>query len=412
MGFFIYALPMRDDRSSLPLVVITFGNMSLLGFLNSMRGVSFPLIRNSFNASYSSMGLMSALCSFGAVCFCIIAGVYMNRFGLKRTMVSAFFIIILGAGSLFFASGFFMVVMLFMIMQSGFSFFEISLNGTGVRLFTKKSALMLNLLHFFYGVGAIGGPRFMGFMVNRFSMSWNHVYTLALVAVFIMLGITLAIRFPGGGFPEPALSEPVRPAETPQEKPSFWSALKDPMVWLFGVILGVSGSIESCSVSWSGLYLQDVYGLDPSSTGAVFVSVFFILYTVSRFCSGFIIEKIGYLRSVIVSGAAIVLLFVFAFVLGRKGIYLLPVVGFFVAVMWPTVLAISVGIFRERAQTVSSAMISIAFTVSGIISYSFGLSNRFIGAAWGYRSCVLFSLVLTALLLFLKRRITLAKGNS
>ena len=376
------------------LVVIAFGNMALLGFLNSMRGVSFPLIRNGFNASYNDMGLMNALIYFAAVCACIASGIYMNRFGLKRTVVTAFFFVILGAGSFYFASAFWMAVGFYLILQSGFCFFEISLNGIGVSVFTRKTGLMMNLLHFFFGVGAIGGPRFIGFMVNSRDMSWQEVYPITLIPAIILLAVTVLIRFPDTT--ETAAS---------RQGPSFWASLKDPMVWHFGFILGIAGSIEGCSVSWSGLYLQDVYGLDPSTVGAVFVSVFYLLYTLSRFLSGFVIEKIGYIRSILVACLTIVALFSTAFILGRTGIYLLPVVGFFVAIMWPTILAVSVGVFRERAQTASSVMICIAFTLSGIIQYGFGLSNRFLGAAWAYRSCILYSLILLVLVFLLGRRI-------
>jgi fucose permease len=176
------------------------------------------------------------------------------------------------------------------------------------------------------------------------------------------------------------------------------------MIWLFGIIIGLSGAIEGFSVTWSGLYLLDVYGLDPSVTGALFVSVFYLLFTLSRFISGFIIEKVGYIRSVLLSGFTIIVLFATAFGLGRTGIYLLPVTGFFIAVMWPTVLAIAAGFFRERAQTASSAIICIAFSLSGIVHYGVGLTNSFLGAAWGYRSCILYSIILAALLLLLRRR--------
>jgi fucose permease len=282
---------------------------------------------------------------------------------------------------------------LYLIIQSGFGFWEISLNGTGVRIFTRKSGLMLNLLHFFFGVGAICGPRFMGFMVTRMGLSWQQVYPIALVPLFIMLVITLFIRYPGV---EAAASG---------EKPSFLAALKDPMVWFFGVILGIASSVEGCSVAWSGLYLQDVYGLDPSIEGAAFVSAFFTLYTISRFSSGFVIEKVGYIRSIFVSSLIIIVLFIIAFSLGRTGIYLLPVTGFFIAIMWPTVLAISVGVFKEKAQTASSAMLCIAFTLGGIIQYGFGLTNVILGAAWGYRSCVVYSIILAVLLFLLGRKL-------
>ena len=384
---------MQEKQSSLPLIGITFGNMCLLGFLNSLRGVSFPLIKNSFDASYNDMGLMSALVSFSAVCFCIVAGLYMSRFGLKKTVAAAFFIVMLGVSSLYFASSFWITAGCYLILQSGYGFFEIGLNGTGVRIFTRKSGLMLNLLHFFFGLGAIGGPRFMGYMVTNMGMSWQQVYPLALVPILVLLVITLVTRYPGRQ--ETAAAE---------EKTSFWTVLKDPHVWLFGCILGISGSIEGCSVAWSGLYLQDVYGLDPGTAGAVFVSTFYALYTLSRLFSGFVIEKTGILRSLLVSSLVITVIFVTAFTLGRTGINLLPVTGFFLAIMWPTVLALTVGVFREKAQTASSAMISIAFTLSGIIQYGFGFTNRFLGAAWGYRSCVLYSVLLFVLLFLVGRQ--------
>jgi len=405
---FVYALLVQEKSASIqegnpdpagsrrrvPVIVITFANMTLFGFIGSMKGVSFPLIKNSFNASYENMGLMNALIYLTAVCACITAGIFMNRFGLKKAIAASFAFIILGAGSLYFASMFWMTVGLYLILQSGFCFFEISLNGVGVRVFTVKSGLMMNLLHFFFGLGAIGGPRFMGFMVHRMGMKWQEVYPLVLIPAFILLIISLMIRFPGK----------VETADT-QDKPTFWTALKDPMVWFLGFILGIACGLENCSVAWSGLYLQDVYGLSPTTTGAAFVSMFYLLFTISRFSSGFIIEKTGYMKSIFASAIIIFIFFVAAFSLGIKGIYLLPVTGFFIAIMWPTIIAINVGVFKERAQAATSAIICITFTLNGIIQYGVGLSNRFLGAAWGYRSFILLcSIILVGLLFLLVRR--------
>jgi fucose permease len=161
-------------------------------------------------------------------------------------------------------------------------------------------------------------------------------------------------------------------------------------------------------VNWSALYLQDVYGLDPSASGAVFVSVFFILYTASRLVSGFFIEKAGYMNSLLLAALGIVLLFIGGFALGERGIRILPVTGAFIAVIWPSMLAVSVRVFKVRAQAVSGVIIVIAFTLSGVIQYGIGLTNRFAGAAWGYRSCLVYSLILLFLLYRLRRAL---RGN-
>jgi fucose permease len=363
-----------------------------------MKGVTFPLIKNSFRASHDDQGLMVAMASFTVVIFCIVSGIFMSRFGLKKTIITGFIVIGLGMAAIFFASGFWIAAVLYLIIQSGFGFFEIGLNGMGVRIFTVRSGLMLNLLHFFYGFGAILGPRFAGLIVNQFSLSWQHIYPLALIPVFIMMIISLIARYPG---------DPQKDAiqnDAPQKKTSFIDALKEPMVWTFGLILGVSGAIDGGSVAWSGLFLQDMYGLDPSTTGALFVSTFFVLYTISRLLSGFALEKFGYLNSLLCAALMIIVLYIIGFGLGRRGIWILPVTGVFIAVIWPTILAISIGVFRERAQTTSSAMIGIAFTVSGIIQYGFGLTNRYIGEAWGYRSCLIYAAILAVMLFRLKRK--------
>jgi fucose permease len=180
---------------------------------------------------------------------------------------------------------------------------------------------------------------------------------------------------------------------------SFWIALKEPMVWLFGLIMGVACSIEACSVAWSGLYYQDVFGMEIGSEGAAFLSAFFVFYTLSRFFGGFFAEKIGLIKIIITASIAIPILLAASFFLGRPGVYLLPVSGIFVALVYPSILAVSIGVFKEKAQAMSPAIISIAFVLNGIAQYGFGLSNRFIGPAWAYRSCIVYGVLLLLLTL-------------
>jgi fucose permease len=397
---------MGQGRRNFPLLFIIYGDMVLYGFVQSTKGVVFPLIKNEFNASYNEQGLLVALVSLVAVFFCVVAGVFIGRYGLKKALVLGFFLAALGMGSFYFASGFWLAAGIYLVIQSGLSFFEISLNGLGVRIFTVKSALMISLLHFFYGAGAIAGPRFAGFITNRPGMNWRLIYPAALIPVFVMLFITLCINFPD----KPEKGRRNHPAgETAREKFSgpakspFWVVIKQPMVWLFGLILGFGGAVEGGSVNWSVLYLQDVYGLDPVTSGAAFVSAFFVLYTMSRLISGFFIEKAGYMNSLLFAALGLLLLFIGGFALGERGIRILPLTGAFVAIVWPAMLAVSVGVFKSGAQNASGAIIAIAFTLSGIVQYGIGLINRFMGAAWGYRSCLVYSLILLLLLCRLKR---------
>ena len=392
--------PGKHPRIHPMLLIVIYGNMALYGFIISMRGISLPLIKNSYGASYSEQGLMTAVISFTAVSVCILAGIFMNRLGLKKTAVTGFILMITGMFLIRFAGSFWMAAGIYLVMQGGFSFFEIGLNGMGVRIFTANSAMMINLLHFFFGLGSIGGPRFAGFIVNKFGLQWQMIYPLAIIPALMFFAVTALTHFPG------KINEAAEgTAVSGKNRRSFAPALRDPFVWIFGIIMGLSGSVEACMVSWSGLFLSDVYGMNIETEGALFVSVFFMLYTFSRLAAGFYIEKAGYIRVTVIAGTAALALYTASFMLGRNGIVLLPVTGIFTSLIYPTMLAVSVGVFREKAQDYSSAIIVIAFILNGFVQLGFGLSNRILGPSWAFKSCVPYSAAIVILLFVLGKMV-------
>jgi len=168
-------------------------------------------------------------------------------------------------------------------------------------------------------------------------------------------------------------------------------------------VLGLMLGVEMCSPNWAGLYFQDVYNMSAETKGAVFVSNYYIFFTLSRLLSGFIIEKIGYIRCLLIATSASVLVFFVGFIFGGKGIYVLPALGFFVAIFWPTLLAAAMVYFRQDSTVMSSAIIVIAGLINGGIQFAIGLTNRLIGSAWGYRSGIFYAGLIIAALLFLAR---------
>jgi fucose permease len=162
--------------------------------------------------------------------------------------------------------------------------------------------------------------------------------------------------------------------------------------------------IEMGTTNWGSLYFQDVYGFDPRTRGAGFVSGFFMLFTISRLGAGFLVEKIGYMRSLIGATGMVILIFILGFSLGAQGIWILPALGFFIAIMWPTTMAVSIGFFGPDAAVMSSAIIVLGGAINALLQFVIGLTNRYLGPAWGYRSCVVYALLLLGALLFLQRR--------
>jgi fucose permease len=394
------------------LIVITYGTMLIFGLVENIKGVAYPLIKTEFGASYGQQGGFVALLSSSYVFFCLIAGIFLGHFGVKRSLLSGFLCCMFGALLISVMPGFVTIGAALFLVYAAFGFFEVGVNALATQVFTSRAALLMSLLHFFYGAGAVIGPKAAGFLINAAGFSWRHIYLFTLPLVLALFIPALLTRFPScAGESAPAVREAVREAGT--VKPlSFLGALKLPLVWVFSVMMGLMEVVEFSSANWGGLYFQDVYGLDPRTDGAAFISNFYILFTISRLVSGFAIEKIGYMRSLFIAGFATVFIYALGFGLGDRGIWALPALGFFIAVMWPTVMALAMNFFGKQAPVITSAIIVLSGAINSAIQFVIGMTNRFAGAAWGFRSCLGYAVVLVAVLFLVNSRIRRRKQGA
>jgi fucose permease len=383
------------------LIIITYGTMLIFGLVENIKGVSYPLIKTEFGASYEQQGGFVALLSYSYVFFCFIAGIFLSRFGVKRSLLSGYLCAMLGVILVFVMPGYITIGIALFLVYAAFGFFEVGVNALATQVFTAKAALLMSLLHFFYGAGAIIGPKTAGLLINSAGIGWRHIYLLTLPLALALFIPTLITRFPeNAGESSSAPPEGKAAAEKPL---SFLGALKIPMVWAFSVMLGLMEVVEFSSANWGGLYFQDVYGLDPRTDGAGFVSNFYILFTISRLVSGFSIEKIGYMRSLFIACFDTIVIYALGFGLGVRGIWVLPALGFFIAIMWPTVMAVAIGFFGKQAPVITSAIIVLSGAVNSAIQFIIGFTNRFAGAPWGFRSCLGYAVILAVVLFLLNK---------
>jgi len=375
------------------LFFILFGLLFLFGYVENIKGVSLPLIKTEFNIDYEQQGLLVSLIAFAYVIFSLAGGIIIGKFGVKTSLSSGFILIILGLLAIFFLPGFFLAASSLFIISAASGVFEVSSNALATQLFRKKAALLMSLLHFFYGLGSIFSPRTAGLLAVN--MGWRWVYLLSIPMVMILFIPAILTRFPK----DHSLDKESK------EKITFFTAIKTPEVWLFSIVLGLMVPVELSTSNWGGLYFQDVYGQDPATTGASFVSNFFILFTLSRLISGFIIEKVGYVHSLFIASWAICGIFILGFILGVNGIYVLPALGFFTAILWPTLMAVAMGYFGNNSPVMTSAIVVITGAINAVINLIMGLTNSIIGPAWGYRSALLYALLMIAALFVLNKKL-------
>lgn len=404
------ALSTTSNRNrTIILYAIIYATMFLFGLVENIKGVSFPLIKSEFGVNYESQGALASMTWFGYVLFCLAASLFMQRFGIKRSVLAGYLLVGGGAIATLAAPTFWTAAAALLVVNAGFGFFEVGTNAMGTVVFTSKAALLMSLMHFFYGFGAILGPKSAGVLTDTLALNWRQVYIVMLIPVGLVFFFILLTRFNGRTTSGEVEEQPSRI--------TFLGALRMPIVWLFCLTLGFMEVIEFGAANWGGLYLKDVYGLDPRVAGASFVSFFYIVFTVSRLFSGLAIEKIGYLRSLFLALGATMLIYLAGFSLGEQGIWILPVSGFFIGIMWPTMMAVAMRVFGADAPAVTSVIITVSGAINGLFQMVIGLTNQYAGEAWGYRSCLLYAGVVLVSLFLLSRKIeerkrALAEGTT
>jgi fucose permease len=379
------------------LFVLLFATMFMLGLVENMRGVSFPLIKDEFDVPFKQQGFLVSMLSLAYVLANILAGILLGRFDIKPAVFAGYSAICLGLVLIPFMPGFFSLSFALFAVFGGFGFLDIGMNALASRVFVTKAALLMNLLHSFYGIGSMLGPRIAGFAENHTGLGWRFAYLLSLPLVLLLFAVAAVSRFPKSSIDDTdAGDHAANISGNGAGRRTFLDAVKTPMVWLLSVTLGLALIIDANTPNWGPLYFQDVYGLDPAKEGASFLSMFFLLFTVSRLVCGPILEKIGYIRSLL--GVSVLTFAVFAagFLLGAAGIHVLPVLGFLIALFWPTLLAVAIVSFGKDAPVYAGAMISLGGLINTAGQFLVGFTNSVIGPAWGYRS----SLLHTALLIF------------
>ena len=366
----------------IPLIIILYLTFIYFGLVENLKSIVFPLIKDAFNESYDKLGLLVSVSWFGYVLFSIVATFCLARYPTKWCFIFGYLLVIVGSLLTLVIPNFALSVVIMTIIWMGFGFFELSGNTLATTLFTSSSAIWLNLLHFFYGVGAVLGPYYASWMVSLLDMSYKSPYIPVAIAVFITLIVIFFIKFD-----VKSISENEKSTMTIKDALSNW------LVWYSAISLGFMEVIEFGACNWGGLYYRDVYGLDLQTDGATFVSMFYIFFTITRLVSGFWIEKLGYLNSIIFSLVMCVIIYLIGFLMGANGRWLIPLTGFFIGILFPTYMCVGMEMFKDDGSMATNVMIVLSGATNGIMQYLIGIINEFIGNEWGFRCNVLYTAI-------------------
>jgi fucose permease len=320
---------------------LAFAAFILIGGSDAAVGVLLPSMRSFYSIDKATIGLLFAAGTCGYLTSAFSSGPLVGKLGIRVFMMLGLSALAMAAFVISFTPPFEVLMGAFALAGFGSGLIDAGLNSHIAGL--PSNTVLLNVLHAFYGVGALLGP-LLATAVLASAFQWNTLY-YAWVALGAALVIGFGMAFKG--------YRPKGHAEEHQEgekqRNVLASALRLRVVWIAACFLLVYVGIEVSMASWSFSFLTEERHQTLALAGLA-VSGQWLGLTVGRLVLGKVGERIGNRRLIqfclvgVVAGVLLIWLVPIGWVM-LAGFWL---VGFSLAPIFPTTIAMMSGLVAAR----------------------------------------------------------------
>jgi MFS transporter, FHS family, L-fucose permease len=348
------------------LVLLTFFVISLL---TNILGPLIPDIVQSFDLSLTMVAFLpfSFFLAYGIMS--IPAGMMIEAKGEKRVMQGAFLIAF--AAALFFAlfPSYLIAVFSLFFIGIGMAILQVAINpllrtAGGEEHFAFNSVLG----QLVFGGASFLSPRVYSYLVLNLGapegernallsvlsavvpdeLPWISLYWIFAAVTLAMVLVISASRFP-------------KVERKADELVGAWEVhrqlFKKRLVWLYFLAIFAYVGYEQGVANWISQFLFTYHGVDPQTTGAHTVSLFWGLMTVGCIL-GLVLLKFFDSRRVLMgfSIGAMASLTAALFGSGSMALMAFPLVGFFASVMWSIIFSLALNSVREAHGSFSGIL--------------------------------------------------------
>ncbi|WP_430883403.1 MFS transporter [Fusibacter sp. JL216-2] len=347
------------------MIFATFFSMLIMAITDSTKGILIPSFKDIFSVSDTTIGTFLLLGSLSYVASTYLGSILCSKLGQKSIIMLGMTI----AGTAFlitsFSKSFTHIMVGYVVITIGIAFIAIGLNTLIPLVKVTYLGLLMNLLHFFYGAGSTITQRVTGYLVFE-GISWRYIF-IAYFGLYLLSFIVYAF------------------VQTPEDQSTHSGKSKGPidnkvMLVLFCASLGFYVAAEIQTANWLLNYLKEVLLININE-GSFYVAFFFGIFSVGRLLGGLVVERFGYLKSVIISLSMALGLYTAGLILGGKALILVSVSGLFFAITFPTMLLVIQKTFSENATQIAGIATMSASLTSMIVGFFMGVLNDIIGPA-------------------------------
>jgi len=375
-------------RKNAYTIAIIYLLMMLIGIVENVKGPLIINIKTFYGVDYTMMGLFLSAGSFGFILSTFLGGFLADKIGRKSVLISGLILIIAGILGIFAARKFIVFLIFAFVMNMGMGLLEIGINAVASIVFIVNQALMMNLLHFFYGVGAIISPNMTAKLLH-INFSWQQVYLTVGAIVFILMLAALEIKMHG------------EEKHIARDKIDYIQILSDKRMWLFASMLGFYVASELGIGNWAVTFFSAQYKMD-NTISSLYLGLFFATFTFGRLVGGFIVERIGYIKSLFIFSLVSSIL-IASGMAGRNFAFLISVAGFFYSIIFPTTIAIVMKEFKQHVTIIIAIILTISSTINMLANFLIGRLNDIFGVFIGFSAILIFMILVVFMSLILAK---------
>ena len=340
-----------------------------LGLPDSLLGAGWPVMHTELGVSVSFMGIISMVISGGTIVSSLLSDKLTHKFGTRTVTVTSVLLTVAALFGFSFSGSFSMLIIFAVPYGLGAGAIDAALNNYVALHYKAKH---MSWLHCFWGVGAIISPFIMSFALKN--LNWNSGYR---IVGFIQLAIALLLLVT---LPVWKINKTESTADT--KRVGLTAALKIKGVPFLLIGFFAYCAAEATAMYWASTYFTEVKGIS-GDRAASFAALFYIGITLGRFASGFITERLGDRRMILVGtgilacGIMILLIPVRSYMTAFAAFL---VIGFGCAPIYPCIIHSTPANFgAENSGAIIGIQMASAYVGSTFIPPLFGLFGNAVG---------------------------------
>ena len=349
---------------------LTFLMFMMFAMTTDAVGVIIPQVIKEFHLNMTVAGAFQYATMSGIAFAGFFLGYLADKLGRKKAIVLG--LVLFALNSYLFAVGssflFFLALLTISGMAIGiFKTGALALIGDITRSTTEHTATM-NAVEGFFAVGAIIGPAIVAHFL-AIGASWKWLYVIAGTICVILIVTASSVTYP----------QSTRSVESVDLKRTM-AMMRNRYALGFSGVIFLYVAVESAVYVWMPTLLSAYHG-SATFVAAYAISIFFVLRAAGRFLGSWMLAKLNWAPVVALFSLAILVCFVLSMICGiSMAVFLLPLSGLFMSVLYPTINSKGISCFRKPEHGAIAGVILFFTCAAAVLGpLAMGAISDFLG---------------------------------